>query len=119
MIRGYNISERLAMLSALGIIGAAVIGTTAFGSTKKPVEPTPRVSYVQEVIKVFEKEKYEVIYGDTDSVYLGLGKKKKEDAIKIMNKINKKLPETMELELENYYKRGVFVRKKRRRNKRS
>jgi len=68
--------------------------------------------YIRDAIKIFEKKKFEIIYGDTDSVYLTLGKRKLKDAIKVMDSINKTLPETMELELEDHYKRGIFVMKK-------
>jgi len=44
-----------------------------------------------------------------------LGDKKEEDAMGFMKDINKHLPETMELELENIYKRGLFVSKKQER----
>ncbi len=53
-----------------------------------------------------------MIYSDTDSVYIALDKKKKEEALKLMDTINKQLPDIMELELENYYQRGIFVKKK-------
>ncbi|HLD12479.1 MAG TPA: DNA-directed DNA polymerase [Candidatus Nanoarchaeia archaeon] len=68
--------------------------------------------YIQATIKRFEKEGFTTRYGDTDSLYLTLGKKKRNDAMKLMENINKELPEGMELELENYYLRGIFVMKK-------
>ncbi len=68
--------------------------------------------YIQETIKRFEKEGFTVIAGDTDSLYHTLGTRKKEDALHLMEEINKHLPGMMELELENYYPRGIFVMKK-------
>jgi DNA polymerase I len=59
-----------------------------------------------------EKFGFTVLYIDTDSLFLLLGKKTKEDALKFMEHINKNLPEKMELELEDFYRRGVFVSKK-------
>jgi intein/homing endonuclease len=38
--------------------------------------------------------------------------KKKDEVLKFMNEINASLPEKMELELEGFYPRGVFVSKK-------
>lgn len=68
--------------------------------------------YIQDTIAKAEKEGFEVLYGDTDSVFLLLGKKTKEDALLFMKKINSLLPEGMELELEGFYTRAVFVTKK-------
>ncbi|MFH1306635.1 MAG: DNA-directed DNA polymerase [Candidatus Micrarchaeota archaeon] len=59
-----------------------------------------------------QKEGFELLYQDTDSAFLLLGNKTKNDAINWMKKINDNLPGTMELELEAYYPRGVFVSKK-------
>lgn len=68
--------------------------------------------YIQEAIAKAEKAGFRVLYCDTDSVFLLLGEKKKEDALAFMKKINGELPEKMELELEGFYRRGVFVSKK-------
>ncbi|OIO21401.1 hypothetical protein AUJ17_03125 [Candidatus Micrarchaeota archaeon CG1_02_47_40] len=68
--------------------------------------------FIQHTISEAEKCEFEVLYGDTDSIFLLLGKKKKEDALSFMEKINKSLPGNMELELEGFYPRGVFVTKK-------
>ncbi len=59
-----------------------------------------------------EKFGFTVLYADTDSLFLLLGEKTKEDAMKFMEHINKNLPAKMELELEDFYRRGVFVSKK-------
>ena len=53
-----------------------------------------------------------VLVHNTDSLVLLMGDKTKEDTIKFMKDYNSKLPESMELELEDFYKRGVFVGKK-------
>jgi DNA polymerase I len=68
--------------------------------------------YIQDTIAKAQETGFEVLYGDTDSIFLLMGEKKKEDAISFMKKINSELPETMELELEGFYPRGVFVTKK-------
>jgi DNA polymerase I len=68
--------------------------------------------YVQDTMKKAEEHGFEVLYADTDSIFLVLGDKRKEDALSFMEKINKELPEKMELELEGFYPRGVFVAKK-------
>ena len=68
--------------------------------------------FIQETIEKAEKTGFEVLYGDTDSIFLLMGKKGKEDALSFMKKINSELPGDMELELEGFYPRGVFVTKK-------
>ncbi len=65
--------------------------------------------YIQESINEAEKEGFRVLYSDTDSVFLLLDKKTKEDALGFVDKINRKLPELMELEYEGYYPAGIFV----------
>ncbi len=59
-----------------------------------------------------EQEGFKVVYGDTDSVFLLMQSKTKEDAMAFLQKINTKLPGSMELELEDFYTSGVFVGKK-------
>jgi DNA polymerase I len=68
--------------------------------------------YIQKTIDEAEKAGFEVLYGDTDSVFLLLGNKSKRDALEFMKKINEQLPGDMELELEGFYPRGLFVTKK-------
>jgi len=66
--------------------------------------------HIQETIDSAEKKGFKVLYADTDSVFLVYEDKKK--IVEFMNEINKSLPEKMELELEGFYPRGVFVSKK-------
>lgn len=68
--------------------------------------------FIQETIEKAGKAGFEVLYGDTDSIFLLMGQKKKEEALAFMKKINSELPGDMELELEGFYPRGVFVTKK-------
>lgn len=68
--------------------------------------------FIQETIEKGEKAGFPVLYGDTDSVFLLMDGKGKGDAHAFMKKINGALPGDMELELEGFYPRGVFVTKK-------
>ncbi|MGC8687977.1 MAG: DNA-directed DNA polymerase [Candidatus Micrarchaeia archaeon] len=68
--------------------------------------------YIQKTISEAEKKGFRVLYGDTDSVVLIMGDKTKDDAINFMKEINEELPDAMDLELEDFYIRGVFVGKK-------
>ncbi len=67
--------------------------------------------YIKDVVKKAEKE-FDVIYGDTDSIFLCLKNKSKEDALNFLNEINGGLPSLMELELDGFYPKGIFVMKK-------
>lgn len=66
--------------------------------------------HIMETIETAEKSGFQVLYSDTDSIFLLY--KKKEDVSKFMDAVNKSLPEKMELELEGFFPRGVFVSKK-------
>lgn len=66
--------------------------------------------HIMETMDRAEKAGFRVLYGDTDSVMLIY--KSKEDVIAFMKDMNASLPEKMELELEGFYPRGVFVSKK-------
>lgn len=68
--------------------------------------------HIQKAAEKAEENGFNVLYIDTDSLFLLLGEKKKQDALAFLGQINKELPERMELELENFYSRGVFVSKK-------
>ena len=65
--------------------------------------------YVKDVIEKAKKEGFSVLYGDTDSCFVLLENKTKQDAIKFVEKINLELPGLMELEYENFYPSGIFV----------
>ncbi len=66
--------------------------------------------HIQETISSAEKAGFEVLYGDTDSIFLLY--KNKQQVLDFVEAINKSLPDKMELELEAFYTRGVFVGKK-------
>lgn len=74
--------------------------------------------YIHKAMDAAKKAGFDVIYGDTDSVYLTRPNEKDkkkivEDAKKFQKEINKELPEAMELEFEGFYPRGIFITKKR------
>lgn len=69
--------------------------------------------YIQLVAKKAEKAGFDVIYGDTDSCFFKISKNKtQKDALSFMEKMNSELPKPMELELDGFYKRGIFVTQK-------
>lgn len=68
--------------------------------------------YINRVINKAHETGFVVVYGDTDSIFLLLENKSLEDAKKLIEDINMKLPELMELEFEGYYPSGIFVKTK-------
>jgi len=68
--------------------------------------------YIREMEQRAEKAGFHVLYMDTDSLFLELGTKGKEDVRNFLKEVNESLPGRMELELEGFYPRGVFVMKK-------
>ncbi len=68
--------------------------------------------YIQDTIRKAEEAGFHVLYSDTDSIVMQLSGKTKEEALAFMKAINAALPGRMELELEAFYPRGVFVGKK-------
>ncbi|MCJ7720457.1 MAG: DNA polymerase, partial [Candidatus Hadarchaeum sp.] len=70
-------------------------------------------NYIYKTIEMAKNAGLEVIYGDTDSLFCKLNGKSKKDATDFLKKVNESLPGIIELELVGFYKRGVFVTKKR------
>ena len=63
--------------------------------------------YIREVIRLAQRMRYEVIYGDTDSLFLKV--KTKKSAKEFLQKANSRLPGKMELDLDGIYSAGIFV----------
>jgi len=73
--------------------------------------------YIHQTIEKAKKHGFDVLYGDTDSVYITVAGKDAKRIIsesrKFSDDINKELPGAMELEFEGFYPRGIFITKKR------
>ncbi|MBD3249942.1 DNA polymerase [Candidatus Woesearchaeota archaeon] len=65
--------------------------------------------YINKVIKQAKKNGFDVIYSDTDSIFLALEDEKEEKAKNFVEKLNQDLPGIMELEYEQFYPSGIFV----------
>ncbi len=69
--------------------------------------------YITKVIEDARNNGFNVIYSDTDSCFINLPNKKKDEITDSLNKwlikLNKSLPGIMELELRNIYAGGIFV----------
>jgi DNA polymerase I len=69
--------------------------------------------YIQKTIQMAKDFGLEVVYGDTDSLFCKLNGKSRDDAQSFLEEVNRNLPGMIELELEGFYPRGVFITKKR------
>jgi DNA polymerase I len=70
--------------------------------------------YIKRVMRIAEEEfKLEVVYGDTDSLFVVIPPDRRELAEKFLQKVNESMPGIIELEFEGFYRRGLFVTKKR------
>jgi DNA polymerase I len=65
--------------------------------------------YISKVINEASSQGFEVVYSDTDSIFLTLKGKSHKDAKMFAEKINEDLPGLMELEFEDFYPAGIFV----------
>lgn len=65
--------------------------------------------YNQEIIQKIKDQGQNVIYGDTDSVAFTRNGKTKDEIIKLLEELNSELPGVMHLELEGFFKRGIWV----------
>jgi len=68
--------------------------------------------FTKKTIDFINKKNYKVIYSDTDSIALLLNEHSKKEAIELLKEINKGLPGIIELDLEDFYKRGIWVTKR-------
>ena len=68
--------------------------------------------FIKEAIKDIDKEGYKTIYSDTDSIAFLMDGKTKKETLGFLEKLNSKMPGIMELELEDFYKRGIWVTKR-------
>ncbi len=72
--------------------------------------------YIQRAIEMAKQDGFEVVYSDTDSVFIT--REQSADALldgakQLLRRINEALPGVIELEFEDFYPRGFFVSKKR------
>ncbi len=64
--------------------------------------------YIKQAVEKAEEEGFEVVYGDTDSLFLR-GERVEERIDGFLEEVNHDLPEFMELEFEGYFRRGFFT----------
>ncbi|HPD81858.1 MAG TPA: DNA polymerase domain-containing protein, partial [Candidatus Pacearchaeota archaeon] len=104
--------------NAFKLIANAAYGYQGFfGARYYSVEAASSTAYfarenIQKAIKIFEENGFGPIYSDTDSIAVVLKEKTKKQALELLKKINKELPGIMELDLEGFFKRGIWVTKR-------
>jgi len=118
----YNQNQNNAILKARSnafklIINAAYGYQGFFGARYYCIEAASSAAYfarenIKKAIKSFEKDGFTLIYSDTDSIAVKLDNKSEEQALNTLKRINKNLPGIMELDLDGFFKRGIWVTKR-------
>ncbi|MFH1398508.1 MAG: DNA-directed DNA polymerase [Candidatus Woesearchaeota archaeon] len=65
--------------------------------------------YIKDLIGKAQQEGFQILYGDTDSVFLALNSKTREEAIHFVEHTNLGLPGMIEIQFEGFYPQGIFV----------
>jgi len=105
----------LARSNAFKLLSASAHGYIGFfGARYYSIESSASIlafvrKFNKEAIEKTEKEGYQVIYGDTDSVAFTSAGKSKKQILEFLERLNKDLPGIMELELDGFFKRGLWV----------
>jgi len=68
--------------------------------------------FTNDTMDNIHKQDHEIVYGDTDSIMFLQNKKNKDEIMKLLDGINDELPGIMELDLEGFFKRAIFVSKR-------
>jgi len=91
----------------LGFFGARYYSLESAAATLAFVR-----QFNKETIEKCRNKGFNVIFSDTDSVAFTLNNKSKEEVLEFLKELNEQLPGVMELELEDFYKRGIWVTKR-------
>jgi len=68
--------------------------------------------FIKRVIEKINNEGYKTIYSDMDSIAFLLNGKTQKQSLEFLKELNSELPGIMELELEDFYVRGIWVTKR-------
>ncbi len=105
----------LARSNAFKVLSASAHGYIGFfGARYYSLETSASIlafvrEFDQEVIRKTQENGFNVIAGDTDSVAFTMEEKSKTEVMKHLKDLNSDLPGVMKLELEGFFKRGLFV----------
>ncbi|MBI4980083.1 hypothetical protein HZC30_00830 [Candidatus Woesearchaeota archaeon] len=111
MLEARSISVKLLANSFYGYLG--FFGARWYSLESARATTAYARNYIKNTITKAEDSGLKVVYSDTDSCFVLLGEQPLDKALKFQKEINAALPGTMELELEGYYPRGIFVAAKR------
>lgn len=101
--------------NAFKVLSASAHGYVAFaGARYHSKEASMSIlafvrKYNKDIIKKILNSSLTVIYGDTDSVAFTMEDKSKDDIVNLLEELNLELPGVMRLELEGFFKRGLWV----------
>jgi len=104
--------------NAFKVLSAAVHGYIGFfGARYYSLESSASIlafvrKYNKEIIDKVSAHGYNVAYADTDSVAFTLNNHSKKEVLELLKRLNDELPGIMELELEDFYVRGIWVTKR-------
>jgi DNA polymerase, archaea type len=88
----------------IGFFGARYYSIESSASTLAFVR-----KFNKETIEKIKTKGYKVIYGDTDSIAFLKDKKSEKEIKELLKELNSELPGIMHLELEGFFKRGIWV----------
>ncbi|MFH1430917.1 MAG: DNA-directed DNA polymerase, partial [Nanoarchaeota archaeon] len=101
--------------NAFKVLSASVHGYMGFfGARYYSLESSASIlafvrKFNKETIEKIKNKGYQVIYGDTDSICFLTNGKTESEIKSFLKKLNSELPGIMELELEGFFKRGIWV----------
>ncbi len=101
--------------NAFKVLSASVHGYIGFfGARYYSIESSASIlslvrKFNKEAIDHVNKQGYKVVYGDTDSIAFQIKDQTHKEVKEFLKKLNSKLPGVMELELEGFFKRGLWV----------
>ena len=104
--------------NAFKVLSASVHGYIGFfGARYYSLESSASIlafvrKFNKDTIQKVENAGFKVIYGDTDSVGFLRGNKSEAQIKEFLKKLNSELPGVMKLELEGFFKRGIWVTKR-------
>jgi DNA polymerase elongation subunit (family B) len=105
----------LARSNAFKVLSASAHGYMGFfGARYYSLESSATIlslvrKYNKETIKKIESKGFKVIFGDADSVAFLMNNKSEKQIKDLLIDLNEQLPGVMHLELEDFFKRGLWV----------
>ncbi len=108
----------LARSNAFKVLSASAHGYIGFfGARYYSIEASASIlgfvrQFNKETIQKIKDAGYQVIFGDTDSVGFTKKEKTEKEIKEFLEKLNSELPGVMHLELEGFFKRGIWVTKR-------